>query len=142
MVQNLFELHSLSFINLGCKSEEREVDGLTFPSSHDFPNKQLKCYSDHDCLEKLTPKVRDMDLIRSLCTHTYIHLKQIHPWGKNQKLVEMVSLWQTMTSGFLEATVLWRSLKIISFPLLEYKEWPSFGGFISVTEHQTCRQTV
>lgn len=83
-----------------------------------------------------------MGLIRSLCTHTYIHLKQIHPWVKNQKLVEMVSLWQTMTSGSLEATVLWRSLKIISFPLLEYKEWPSFGGFISVTEHQTCRQTV
>lgn len=54
LIQNLFKLDSLSFMNLGCKSEEREVDGMMVPSSHD---KQLKCYPDNDCLEKLTPRL-------------------------------------------------------------------------------------
>lgn len=104
-------------MNLGCKSEEREMDDMIVPSSHD---KQLKYYPDNDCLEKLTPRLGIWALLGA-SAHTYLH-----PFETDSSLwQEMVSLWQPMASGSLEATVLWRSLKIISFPLLEYKEWPS-----------------
>ena len=66
-------------MNLGCKSEEREVDSMIVPSSHD---KQLKCDPDNDCLEKLTPRLGIWALLGA-SAHTYLHhSKQIHPCGK------------------------------------------------------------
>lgn len=80
-------------MNLGCKSEEREVDDMIVPSSHD---KQLKYYPDNDCLEKLIPRLGIWALLGA-SAHTYLH-----PFETDSSLwQEMVSLWQPMTSGSL-----------------------------------------